>query len=105
MVSGQVYFARCGRHVKKEYLCILQKHMNQDPEKDKRTQERPGGIKPYVKYSGMAFQMIGALVLAALAGRWLDGAVGNQKPWFTISLLLVAVIATMVLTILSINKK
>ena len=66
---------------------------------------RGDNIKPYVKYSGMAFQMIGAMVLAALAGRWLDGYVGTEKPWFTIVLLLVAVVGTMVLTIMSINKK
>ena len=71
----------------------------------KKKPSREDSIKPYVKYSGMAFQMIGALVLAALAGRWLDGYVENEKPWFTIVLLLVAVIGTMVLTIISINKK
>ncbi|GAB3541782.1 hypothetical protein GCM10027443_41580 [Pontibacter brevis] len=66
---------------------------------------RGDSIKPYVKYSGMAFQMIGALVLAAWAGRWLDDYAGNEKPWITIVLLLLAVIGTMVLTIISINKK
>ena len=80
--------------------------MENNPEKDQKPeQRRQENIKPYVKYSGMAFQMIGVLVLAAFAGRWLDGQVGNDKPWFTIALLLVAVIATMILTIVSINKK
>ena len=71
----------------------------------KQKPSRGDSIKPYVKYSGMAFQMIGAMVLAALAGRWLDGYLDTEKPWFTIVLLLVAVIGTMVLTIISINKK
>lgn len=80
--------------------------MENKPDKEQKPeQRRQQNIKPYVKYSGMAFQMIGALVLAAFAGRWLDDYAGNDKPWFTIVLLLVAVIATMVLTILSINKK
>ncbi|TPE45400.1 AtpZ/AtpI family protein [Pontibacter mangrovi] len=80
--------------------------MEKAPE-DKNTPERrrQDNIKPYVKYSGMAFQMIGALVLAAFAGQWLDGKLGNDKPWFTIALLLLAVISTMILTITSINKK
>ncbi|WP_237144393.1 AtpZ/AtpI family protein [Pontibacter pamirensis] len=78
--------------------------MENTPEQEKKP-SRGDSIKPYVKYSGMAFQMIGAMVLAALAGRWLDGYTGTEKPWFTIVLLLVAVVGTMVLTILSINKK
>ncbi|AKD05538.1 AtpZ/AtpI family protein [Pontibacter korlensis] len=80
--------------------------MENTPEKEQKPeQRRQESIKPYVKYSGMAFQMIGALVVAAFAGRKLDAYMGNEKPWFTIALLLVAVIATMVLTIISINKK
>lgn len=80
--------------------------MDNSFEKDKKPeQRRQDSIKPYVKYSGMAFQMIGALVLAAFAGQKLDDVVGNEKPWFTIALLLIAVIGTMVLTIISINKK
>ncbi|ARS36864.1 AtpZ/AtpI family protein [Pontibacter actiniarum] len=79
---------------------------NNAPQKEEKPeQRRQESIKPYVKYSGMAFQMIGALVLAAFAGRELDEYVGNRKPWFTIVLLLLAVVATMVLTIISINKK
>lgn len=80
--------------------------MENTPEKEQKPeQRRQDNIKPYVKYSGMAFQMIVALVLAAFAGRKLDAYMGNDKPWFTIGLLLLAVVATMVLTILSINKK
>lgn len=79
--------------------------MEEKPEHKKPEQRRHDSIKPYVKYSGMAFQMIGALVIAAFAGRKLDAYVGNEKPWFTIGLLLVAVMGTMLLTILSLNKK
>lgn len=62
-------------------------------------------IKPYLKYSGLAFQMIGAMVLAAFAGMKLDDYFDTQNPWFTIVLLVVAVVASMVLVILSLNKK
>ncbi|PRY14822.1 putative F0F1-ATPase subunit (Ca2+/Mg2+ transporter) [Pontibacter ummariensis] len=79
--------------------------MENTPEDKKPEERREEGIKPYVKYSGMAFQMIGVLVVVALAGRKLDEYVGNEKPWFTIALLLIGVVASMVLTILSINKK
>ncbi len=62
-------------------------------------------FKPYLKYSGLAFQMIGAMVLAAWAGSTLDETMGNENPWMTIVLLVVAVVASMVLTIISLTKK
>ncbi|MDX5419473.1 MAG: AtpZ/AtpI family protein [Hymenobacteraceae bacterium] len=79
--------------------------MESNPDPNKPEQQRQENIKPYVKYSGMAFQMIGALVVAAFVGMKLDDFTGNEKPWFTIALLLIAVVASMVLTIVSISKK
>jgi F0F1-type ATP synthase assembly protein I len=79
--------------------------MADKPDQKNSEQKRQDNIRPYVKYSGMAFQMIGALVLAAFAGMKLDDYTGNEKPWFTIALLLIAVVATTVLTIISITKK
>jgi F0F1-type ATP synthase assembly protein I len=74
---------------------------------DKTPSEKPKGdnIKPYLRYSGLAFQMIGAMVIAAFVGMKLDDYFRTQNPWFTIVLLLVAVVASMVLVILSLNKK
>jgi F0F1-type ATP synthase assembly protein I len=66
---------------------------------------REDSIKPYLKYSGLAFQMIGAMVLAAFAGMKLDSYFQTQNPWFTIVLLVLAVVASMILVILSLNKK
>ena len=31
------------------------------------------GSSPYLKYSGMAFQMAGTILVFALLGQWLDG--------------------------------
>lgn len=78
------------------------KNMSQPEEPKPRREE---SFKSYLKYSGLAFQMIGALVLAAWAGGKLDDAMGNENPWMTIVLLLVAVVASMVLVIVSLNKK
>ncbi|MCC9168450.1 AtpZ/AtpI family protein [Pontibacter harenae] len=75
------------------------------PKHQKEKEESSSGIKPYLKYSGMAFQMVGVLVLAAFAGIKLDDYFNTTVPWFTIILLLLAVIASMVLTIISITKK
>ena len=68
-------------------------------------EKKDGGVKPYLKYSGLAFQMIGVMVLAAWGGTKLDEHFATENPWFTISLLLIAVVASMVLVILSLNKK
>lgn len=68
-------------------------------------EKKEGGVKPYLKYSGLAFQMIGVMVLAAWLGMKLDEHFATQNPWFTIVLLVVAVVASMVLVIVSLNKK
>ncbi|MFD2246916.1 AtpZ/AtpI family protein [Pontibacter ruber] len=79
--------------------------MENDLNEDKPKQPGEGSVKQYMKYSGMAFQMIGALVLAAWLGMKLDEHFQTENPWFTIVLLLLAVMASMVLIILSLNKK
>jgi len=71
----------------------------------KSSPSRGDNVRPYLKYSGIAFQMIGAMVLAAWGGRKLDAHFQTQNPWFTIVLLVLAVIGSMVLVILSLNKK
>lgn len=42
----------------------------------------------YLKYSGLAFQMAGIVVISILLGKWLDGKFGFQKPFMTIFLVL-----------------
>jgi F0F1-type ATP synthase assembly protein I len=79
--------------------------MENDPKQEKPKQSGEGSFKPYMKYSGLAFQMIGAMVLAAWAGMKLDEHFQTENPWFTIVLLLLAVTASMVLVIVSLNKK
>ena len=66
---------------------------------------REDNVKPYLKYSGLAFQMIGAMVLAAFAGMKLDAYFQMQHPWCTIVLLVLAVVASMILVIVSLNNK
>ncbi len=78
--------------------------MEQLPD-DKNKLKQEGNIKSYLRYSGLAFQMIGAMVLAAFGGMKLDAYFETSAPWFTIILLLLAVVASMVLVILSLNKK
>lgn len=79
--------------------------MEEQQEKNKHQKREQEGVKPYLKYSGMAFQMIGAMVIAAFTGMKLDDYFKTENPWFTIILLVVAVVATMVLVIVSLTKK
>lgn len=79
--------------------------MEDKPLKSQPESTKNDNIRPYLKYSGLAFQMIGAMVLAAFAGMKLDAYVGTENPWFTIGLLVMAVIASMVLVIISLTKK
>lgn len=77
-------------------------------EKSAKNDQKPrqsDNIKPYLRYSGLAFQMLGAMVVAAFVGMRLDAYAGTANPWFTIGLLVVAVVASMVLVIVSLTKK
>jgi F0F1-type ATP synthase assembly protein I len=48
-----------------------------DPE-EKRREELRRGTQNYMKYSGMAFQMIAILLAFILGGRYLDGKFGTE---------------------------
>jgi F0F1-type ATP synthase assembly protein I len=91
------------QHITSKKAVILHQiiPMATTPENEKKD----GGVKPYMKYSGLAFQMIAVMVLAAWGGMKLDEHFATQNPWFTIGLMVVAVVASMVLVILSLNKK
>lgn len=75
-----------------------------EQEKDKN-QSRQDQLKPYLKYSGLGFQMIAVLVLAAWGGMTLDEKMGNKNPWWTIGLMLLGVISSMFMIIKSVTKK
>lgn len=46
-------------------------------------------VNNYLKYSGMAFQMVGALLVGVFLGRWLDRKLDTPQPYFTALLALV----------------
>ncbi len=49
------------------------------------------GLNDYVKYSGMAFQMVAIIAIATWGGLKLDKIAGFEKPVFTIILSLLGV--------------
>ena len=60
------------------------KKKNQKKQEDK-------GLNDYVKYSGMAFQMVAIIAIATWGGIKLDKIAGFEKPVFTIILSLLGV--------------
>ncbi len=53
----------------------------------------------YLKYSSMAFQMVGSMLLGIFIGRWLDKITNNPKPYFTATLALVFTGAALYVTL------
>jgi ATP synthase protein I len=51
------------------------------------------GIRDFGKYSGMAFQMVGIILVTTWGGIKLDKILGFEKPVFTIILSLLGVFA------------
>jgi F0F1-type ATP synthase assembly protein I len=78
-----------------------QEHQNQ-----KNPKKPPNkGIENFAKYSGIAFQMIGIILLTALGGHKLDKITGWKTPVFTIILSLLGVFAAIYISIKGFLKK
>jgi len=45
-------------------------------------------VDSYLKYSGMAFQMAGVILVSIFLGQWLDEKMANETPYITILLTL-----------------
>jgi ATP synthase protein I len=76
--------------------------MTAEPQKP---EEKNSNTKAYLKYSGMAFQMMAVMLLAAYGGQWLDDYFGNDKPWYTLVLLLIGVVASIYITIKTVTSE
>lgn len=76
-----------------------------EPEKESPKESNKKAANAFVRYSGMAFQMIAVLLVAAYSGQWLDDHYKNEQPWFTLVLLLIGVTASMYLIIKTVTKQ
>lgn len=56
--------------------------------------KKPPGFD-YVKYSGMAFQMIGMIVICTFGGLWLDKKIAINLPIFTLLGILIGIAASL----------
>jgi ATP synthase protein I len=64
------------------------------PQKKKNLKNQANkGVGNFTKYSGIAFQMIGIILLTTWGGRELDKLTGLETPVFTIVLSLLGVFA------------
>ncbi len=78
----------------------------QEPQKEKSPKETTNkGIKNFTRYSGMAFQMIGIILVTTWGGVKLDKLTGWKTPVFTIVLSLLGVFAAIYVTIKDFMKK
>ncbi|MBW3544961.1 MAG: AtpZ/AtpI family protein [Bacteroidetes bacterium] len=77
-----------------------EKKQNQSSKPKKQDQ-----LNSYLKYSGLAFQMIGVIVLAVWAGIKLDTWLDMRFPVFTIVLSLMSIAASLIITIKSLPKE
>ena len=46
-------------------------------------------VNNYLKYSGMAFQMVGTMLIGIFIGKWLDRKLDTSQPYFTALLALI----------------
>ncbi len=65
------------------------------PQQKKKNQKNQGnkGLKNFARYSGLAFQMLGIILITTWGGMKLDKLAGFHKPVFTIILSLLGVFA------------
>jgi F0F1-type ATP synthase assembly protein I len=59
---------------------------------------------PYIRYSGMAFQLLGTIAAGVVLGQWIDGYFGTHTPWWTMGLTLFFTIGALYSLIRSITQ-
>ena len=47
-------------------------------------EEITGPAKSYARFGALGVQMMAAIVMFLLGGRWLDGKLALKTPWFTV---------------------
>jgi hypothetical protein len=67
-------------------------------------QQNKKNARDYVRYSGMAMELFGLLLILMLAGRYLDNRMGNPKQYVTAFLVTVGLIAYLYKLYLELTK-
>jgi F0F1-type ATP synthase assembly protein I len=77
----------------------------QHQDQEDRNRQPNKGLSNFTKYSGIAFQMIGIILLTTLGGRELDKLIHWKIPAFTIFFSLLGVFAAIYVSIKDFIKK
>ena len=79
----------------------------EQPKKESNQSSKPqkqNQLNSYLRYSGLAFQMMAVIGLAVWGGMKLDAWLGMRFPVFLVVLTLMAVAASLIITIKSLPK-
>ena len=77
---------------------------NQKNLKNKKQKQPSEDISQYARYSGLAFQMIAAILLGLWIGMKIDEYMGNKTPVFTAISTVLFIFASLYLVIKSLPK-
>lgn len=83
-------------------FCIL---FIMDKQTEQKLREGQKTVNNYAKYSGLAFQMIGAILLGVWGGRKLDAWLDLSFPAFTVGLSLLGIAASLIVLIRGLPKE
>lgn len=75
------------------------------PKSDNPIQKTKKQLNNYARYSGMAFQMVGIILIAVFGGIKLDKWIGTGIPLFTVSFSILSVILSLYLLVKDFLKK
>ena len=78
----------------------MSKNKQKPPKKKNRLIPDAEKLRPYIKYTNMAFSLAGACLLGYLIGNWLDNWIQTEKPYWTaafISFFAIAYIAKVII--------
>lgn len=81
--------------------------MSQKPDKDDSKPDkgsRTKNTRAYLRYSGLAFQLIATILIFVYLGRWIDQSMENETPWFTLLFAVIAVVGSMYRLIRGLSK-
>ena len=59
-------------------------------------EKRKSAIKDWAKYSGLAFQLLGACLAGVFIGRWLDAKMQLERPLWAVFLTILFMVACLV---------
>lgn len=66
------------------------------PQPKSPEEKRKSAIKDWARYSGLAFQLLGACLAGVFIGRWLDAKMELERPLWAVFLTIFFMVASLV---------